>query len=62
MKLWKATVQPPCFVLSLIGHPFRLLRIFFSEPEKELFEGNNLSHFHQENFSLEERKALGNLA
>ena len=43
-----------------LGYPNS--EMFFSELEKELFEGSNLSHFHQKSFSWEEWKALGDLA
>ena len=43
-----------------VGHPN--LEMFLSELEKELFEGSNFSHFHRQNFSREEWKALRDLA
>ena len=43
-----------------LGHPN--LEMFLNELEKELFENSNFSHFHQQNFSREEWKALRNFA
>ena len=43
-----------------LGYPN--LEMFLRELEKELFEGSNPSHFHQQSFTREEWKVLGDSA
>ena len=43
-----------------VGHPN--LEMFLSELEKKFFEDSNFSHFHRQNFSRKEWKALWDLA